>query len=225
LIQAERAVATAREAAQGRRGILRIGNAATLSHGFMPACLRAFRRQYPGVDVHLVELDLNEQVAAVKAGRIDLGFTLRPEPAGLSRHLVVRAPLRVVLSAAHRLARKKKIPLLDVSRGSLLAVGGPKTSSHRDYLARVLAGRDLNGFSFTVVPGYEAFLATVASGQGVSLLPKMPSMATVEGLTTRPLAESGPDLIFETHAVWRPNEPSPLLANFVAVLRKTCVMT
>lgn len=227
-IQAELAIATAREAAQGRRGLLRIGNAATLSHGFMPACLQVFRREHPGVDVNLVEIDLNEQITAVKAGRIELGFTLEREPAGfvgLRDYLVVRSPLRVVLGTAHRLARKKKISLADFAGESLLSVGGPKTSSHRDYLSRVLAGRGRKGFSFTVVPGYEAFLAMVASGQGVSLLPKMPSMTAVEGLTTRPLEESGPDLIFEARAVWRTDEPSPLLANFVQVLQKTCVVT
>lgn len=224
---ADRAVAVAREAAQGRHGVLRIGNAATLSHGFMPACLRTFRREYPGVDVRLVEIDLNEQITAVKAGRIDLGFTLRRERAGLaglSHHLVVRSPLRVVLGTAHRLARKKKISLADFAHESLLSIGGPKTSSHRDYLSRVLARRGLKRLSFSVVPGYEAFLAMIASGQGVSLLPKMPSMAAVEGLTTRLLEESGPDLIFEARAIWSTGEASPLLADFVQVLQRTCVV-
>ena len=226
--QAERAIAVAREAAQGRRGLLRIGNAATLSHGFMPACLQVFRREYPGVDVNLVEIDLNEQITAVKAGRIELGFTLRREPAalaGLNYFLVVRSPLRVVLGTAHPLARKKKIPLADFAREPLLSLGGAKSSSHRDYLSRVLIGRGMKNLSFTVVPGYEAFLAMVASGQGVSLLPKMPSMAAVEGLTTRPLGESGEDLIFEARAVWRRGEPSQVLANLVQVVQKTCMVT
>src|SRR5262249_41089182 len=103
IAQAERAVAVAREAAQGRRRVLRIGNAGALSHGFMPACLRVFRREYPEVDVNLVEMDLNEHITAVKAGRMELGFTLRRETAGLAgleHHLVVRSPLRVVLSTA-----------------------------------------------------------------------------------------------------------------------------
>jgi DNA-binding transcriptional LysR family regulator len=228
MAQAERAIAVVHEAAQGRRGLLRIGNAATLSHGFMPACLQVFRREYPGVDVSLVEIDLGEQITAVKGRRIDLGFTLRREPAvlaGLKHHLVVRSPLRVVLDTAHHLARKKKVALADFARESLLSLGGPKASTHRDYLSRVLANRGLKGFSFTIVPGYEAFLAMIASGQGMSLLPKMPSMAAVEGLTTRPLAESGPDLVFEARAVWRTGETSPLLANFVHVLQKTCVVT
>jgi DNA-binding transcriptional LysR family regulator len=227
IAQSERAIAVAHDAAQGRRGLLRIGNAATLSHGFMPACLRIFRREYPDVDVNLVEVDLNEQIIAVKSARIDLGFTLQREGsalAGLKHYLAVRSPLRVVLALAHPLARKKTISLADVARESLLSIGGPKASSHRDNLSRLLVGRGMKNFSFTVVPGYEAFLAMVASGQGVSLLPKMPSIAAVEGLTTRSLVESGPDLIFEVRAVWRTGE-SQLLANFVQLLQKTCVVT
>lgn len=220
--QADRAMVIAREAARGRRGALRIGNAATLSHGFIPASLREFRRAFPDVDVNLVELDLNEQIAAVKAGRIELGFTLQRQPVGFSHHLVIRSPLCVLTGTTHRLARKRKVSLVDLAGEPLLAIGGPKTSSHRDYLSSLLAARGLKGLSFSVVPGYEAFLAMVASGQGVSLLPRMPSMAAVEGLASRPLAESGPDLIFEARAVWRPDESSPLVANFVQILRKTC---
>jgi len=69
LADSHRVIAATKEAAQGRRGILRIGNAGPLSHGFMPACLQALAKRYPEVDVVLVEIDLNEQAAAVATGQ------------------------------------------------------------------------------------------------------------------------------------------------------------
>ena len=63
-----------------------------------------------------------------------------------------------------------------------------------------------------------ACLAMVASGQGVSLLQKMLSFGALEGLTTRALKESGPDLRIEARALWREGETSPLTRNFVDVL-------
>ena len=59
----------------------------------------------------------------------------------------------------------------------------------------------------------------LASGQGVSLLPKTASVAALEGLTTRPLKETGDDLVFTAHAIWRQTPAEPLVDNFTAVLR------
>lgn len=223
--QAHRAAAMTKEAAQGRRGTLRIGNAGPLSHGFMPACLRTYARQYPEVDVALVELGLDEQPKAVATGEIQVGFTLQPDAATTHRlgcHLVVSAPLRVLLSTAHPLARQKQIALADLAGHRLLAIGGSKVSSHAELLMRVLATRGVKTVAPRPVNGYEAFLALIASGQGVSLLQKMPSHDSLEGLTTRPIKDSGPDLILEAYAIWSGPAGSSLTDNFMEVLRQVC---
>ncbi|HVT74209.1 MAG TPA: LysR substrate-binding domain-containing protein [Lacunisphaera sp.] len=220
LALAQRATTTAGEAGAGRRGTLRIGNAGPLSHGFMPACLQAFARKYPEVEVVLVEIDLNEQAAAVKAGTIEIGFTLRPkDAAGLGRHPVVDAPLRALLGTGHPLARQKVIALADLAGQRLLTIGGAKVSSHAELILRVFAGRGLKAPAPKPVNGYEAFLAMVASGQGVSLLHKTPSLGSIETLTTRPLKETGPDLRLQASAIWSAQPVAPIVANFLGVLR------
>jgi len=220
--QSHRLVTATREAAEGRRGTLRIGNAGPLSHGFMPACLQAFAKRFPEVDVVLVETDLNEQAAAIAAGSIQIGFTLRADEqalSGLQHYLVVRAPLTVVLGKTHALARQKRIALADLAKERLLAIGGTKVSSHAELLGRVFARRGLKIPTPRAVNGYEAFLAMLASGQGASLLQKMPSLSARGELTTRPLKESGPDLTLEARAIWRAGEVPPLVANFAEVIR------
>ncbi len=222
LEQAERAATAAKEAAQGRRGTLRIGNAGPLSHGFMPACLQAFGRRYPEVDVELVEIDLKEQVDAVTAGRIHLGFTLDREErtlAGLQHHLVLSAPLRVVLSTTHPLTARKRLGLAELASQRLLAIGGSRESSHSELLRRVFAAGGVAIPAPAVVNGYEALLAMIASGQGITLLQKMPSLFSLEGVTTRPLKESGPAFVNEARAVWSADQTSPVVANFVEVMR------
>ena len=225
LAESHRVIAATREAAQGRRGTLRIGNAGPLSHGFMPACLQALAKRFPEVDVVLMEIDLNEQAAAVATGAIQIGFSLRSDERaleGLQHHLVVRAPLCVVLGKSHPLARQKRIALADLAHERLLAIGGTKVSSHSELVGRVFAHHGLKISAPRTVNGYEAFLAMLASGQGVSLLQKMPSLTSLDGLTTRPLKDNGPDLTLEARAIWRGGEVPPLVANFVEVLRKIC---
>ena len=138
---------------------------------------------------------------------------------GASNSLTLDAPLRVLLAATHPLARKKKIALADLMTQRLLVIGGAEVSSHAELLQRIFAGRGLKMPAPRAVNGYEAFLAMVASGQGISLLQKTPSLGAIESLTTRPLQESGPDLFLQARALWPDGDTSPLLGNFVAVLR------
>src|SRR5262245_60235793 len=56
LAQANRLPALVRDAAQGRRGRLIIGNIGSLTAGFLPASLAAFHAKFPDVDVTLIEL-------------------------------------------------------------------------------------------------------------------------------------------------------------------------
>ncbi|HVU31799.1 MAG TPA: LysR substrate-binding domain-containing protein, partial [Opitutaceae bacterium] len=95
---------------------------------------------------------------------------------------------------------------------------GARISSHADILARALKAGGVKPVPPRVVSGYEAFLAMIASGSGVSLLQKNPSIRAISGLTTRPLKESGPELVVEARAIWQPRE-SPLVNNFVDVIR------
>jgi DNA-binding transcriptional LysR family regulator len=220
--QANRAQDAVKDALRGTRGALRIGNAGPLSHGFMPHCLRQFAARFPLVDVVLTELDLNEHVPGVASGAIHLGFTLSRQEAGrpgLQRYLVVSTPLRVVLGATHVLARRKRLALDELLGQPLLAIGGMKGSSHREYLLDLFRMRGLKPAPIKSVNGYEAFLAMIASGQGVSLLPRMPSIRAIEGLTTRELTSEKAAVLFEAYAVWREPGAGTVLKNFVEILQ------
>jgi DNA-binding transcriptional LysR family regulator len=188
----------------------------------MPACLQAFGKKFPDVEVTLVEIDLNAQVAAVAAGAIEIGFTLRKEPAalkGLQHTVVVREPLTVLLSADHPFGKLRRVPIAELAGQRLLAVGGQKISSHSDLIKSVLTMCGVAAGAPRTVNGYEAFLAMVASGQGISLLPRMPSHGAVAGLTTRPLKEAHPALVLEARAVWRDARAAPIVNNFVEIMR------
>lgn len=54
-----------------------IGFVASTLYDDLPELIRRFRITVPGVDVHLLELMTLEQVAALKDGRIDIGFGWR----------------------------------------------------------------------------------------------------------------------------------------------------
>ena len=224
LAQAQRAVTLAREAEQGARGRLTVGFYAPLLMGFMPASLTAFHRQYPGVDVNLVEMSLGEQAAALKSQAIQLGFAIagyRPFPPGLEHVKVVRSPICAVVGRDHRLARRPKVDLADLAGEQLLSLAPVKGSTiHCDRIRSVFKARHLKIRPIRSIVGAEAFRANLESGLGVSLIAEVGSLARSPDLRFRPLTGTGEDLVLELHALWTAGPASALITNFIAVLQK-----
>jgi DNA-binding transcriptional LysR family regulator len=177
LAQAERAVETARRAARGEIGTLRIGF--TPSAPFAPAFTRAvhaYRLALP--DVHL-SLSLSRSASlteALRIGGIDVGLirpaassALPPEVAAMP---VLRDRLMLALPAQHRLARRKaSVPIEALAEEAfVLRPRGPGAAFYEQVYE--LCGRA--GFAPQLAQeAHEAptILGLVAVGVGLSILP------------------------------------------------------
>jgi DNA-binding transcriptional LysR family regulator len=177
LAQAERAVETARRAARGEIGTLRIGF--TPSAPFAPAFTRAvhaYRLALP--DVHL-SLSLSRSASlteALRIGGIDVGLirpaassALPPEVAAMP---VLRDRLMLALPAQHRLAqRKASVPIEALAEEAfVLRPRGPGAAFYEQVYE--LCGRA--GFAPQLAQeAHEAptILGLVAVGVGLSILP------------------------------------------------------
>jgi DNA-binding transcriptional LysR family regulator len=84
LSEAEAVAADAEEAERGESVRLRVGVSQTAAAEIMPAALRAFRGEHPGVEVVLIEADDIDDTAgsrdALRKGDLDLAFSRSPEP-------------------------------------------------------------------------------------------------------------------------------------------------
>jgi DNA-binding transcriptional LysR family regulator len=224
LAQAQHAVTLAREAERGARGRLTVGFYAPLLMGFMPAGLTAFHQQFPGVDVNLVELSLGEQIAALESQSIQLGFAIagyRSFPRGLEHVKVVRSPIRAVVGRGHRLARRPRVALAELTPEPLLSLAPVKGSTvHCDRIRSVFQARDLKIRPIRSIVGAEAFRAYLESGLGVSLIAEVGSLARSPDLRFKPLTDTGEDLFLELHALWSAGPASTLVTNFIAALQQ-----
>lgn len=224
LAQARRSVFVAQEAASGRRGVLKIGNAGPLSYQFIPACLNVYRERFPEVDVMLMEIDVDRHRQALESGEIHIGFATTLDPLALSEcnHTqVFDTPLKLIAAKAHPLARQRRISLMDLANVRLLAFGYPNSSSpHADKMLSILRERGIKPGPVKIVSGYESLLAMLAGGQGVTFTPIMRgSGALREGLVSLSFKERAPDLKFQLHAIWKTDEASPLVKNFIDVIK------
>jgi DNA-binding transcriptional LysR family regulator len=110
LAQAELAVETAKRAAMGEIGSLRIGFLGSATSAFLPELVRKFKAIFPGVKLMLQELSPVQQDEAFDRNLIDVGFT-RSLPSERSKTFDSRVlyadPLMAVLPRSKAITTKR----------------------------------------------------------------------------------------------------------------------
>lgn len=225
LHQARQAELATKEAARGNRGTLRIGNPGYFGYSFMPEVLACYRERFPEVDISLVELDVElEQPQALENGTIQVGFSYGPQLhllKDIENLLVIDTPMRVVMAPGHPLAASRQVSLAMMAGHPLLSV--LRYDSHMRNMLALFHEHGLKPKATKKVDGFNAYIAMLAAGEGVSMLPEMLVLLQTGRVVTRPLKEEGPDLRLHVHAVWKKHDSSEHVRNFVEALRQSGV--
>ncbi len=214
----DNAAVAVRRAARGETGQLRIAFAATVMFHALPRIVRAFREQFPGVYLDLREMASGAQLAALRAGDLDIGFVREPLPdSDLEIEVVLREPLMITVEGSHRLAKKKRASVADLKDEPFVLF--PSEIAPGLYFQVMRLCGDA-GFSPRVVEVSRELYTTVslvAAGVGVSILP-----ASVERLgwpNVRYLAVPARHGTTRVAAAWRRDRKSPAIEAFLAVAR------
>jgi DNA-binding transcriptional LysR family regulator len=92
-----------------RRGIVRVAALELLSCTLLPNGIAAFQRTFPRLEVRLSDSVIEQVLAKVGSGEVDLG--IGPEPARdpeIERTLFLTAPFQLVCRRDHRLAQRAR---------------------------------------------------------------------------------------------------------------------
>lgn len=161
------AVERARSAAREVTGVLRAGFLGTPT-GLVTGAVRAFERLYPSCEVHLVEVPLADPFGKVRAGLVDVAFTLLPvdEPDLRTSPGLNEVPVRLGLSAGHPLAGRSAIAAEELADLPLIGLEGPAPRRWRELVAPAStpAGRPVT-LGGTVATNQEG-ITLVALGRG-----------------------------------------------------------
>src|SRR5580658_3698401 len=175
LARATLAVEDARAVAQGRIGTVVVGFEGGLAYtGLLPRIVQTFRARHPRVEVRLMPLPSEEQVAALRDGKISLGYGYHsPEGSPLVRFRVLfRDRICVVMSKTHRLAARRTLRVADLKHERVIWT--PRRESPRLYdevIAAFRAHDQTLEIAHEEADG-EALLTLVASGEGISFFPE-----------------------------------------------------
>lgn len=213
---ADRAVAVARDAAEGRTGLLRLGYVGSALYGRLPDTIRAFRAAHPEVRLDLLEATSARQVERLRAGAMDLGLLIPPVEAGdLSLRAFDEDRLAMALPRAHPLAGRPGLSLRDLAGEPFVLW---PAAEGRGFHLRAIRLCTAAGFVPAVVQeahGMHAVLSLVAVEAGVSIVPG--SMAGFRGdrIAYRPI--EGEEAAFGLSLCFRDADAAPAVRRFLDV--------
>src|SRR6266481_3609426 len=117
LSQLDQATRKARLAAKGKLGLLRIGFISTVGSEMVPNIIRQFRELNPEVEFSLRAITTADQIRMLETGLLDIGFLRLPigGHSALDVVTVHREPFVLVVPASHKLAKRKRVRLSEVS--------------------------------------------------------------------------------------------------------------
>jgi molybdate transport repressor ModE-like protein len=112
----------------GEAGTLRVGIYQSVGARILPALMQRFIADWPGVDLHLVEVNSDsepEVVARIERGELDLAFWVMPLADGpLAGVELLRDEYVLVVPASSELAERESAGLADL--GDVLVIGNPQ---------------------------------------------------------------------------------------------------
>lgn len=171
LLDLENIVTGSRDLAALRRGVVTIAALPSLCSSALPPILKAFRQQYPGVEVRLRDVVAQKIDALVREGEVDFGLGVRARMGhGLDFEVVLVDRLTLFVPLGHPLATRRSIKLSALVNEPIILTG--RDSSVRERVEALFAQEDLS-----MAPALEAnymstVLALVRQGLGMTLLPE-----------------------------------------------------
>jgi DNA-binding transcriptional LysR family regulator len=220
LQRVEETKAMTRRIAKGMVLQFNIGFVASTLYDALPELIRRFRIAVPGIDVQLVELTTMEQVAALKDGRIDVGFgRLKFDDERIARKVIREEMLCLVVPVGHRLADTSG-PIRLRAAGDEPLIIYPK-SPRPSYADQVLGFYRDAGIEPQI--GMEArelqtALGLVASGGGVCVVPA--SLRRLGRDDVRFIELDEPKMMTPIIMSYRKADTSRLLAQLITLVRE-----
>ncbi len=160
-------------AGKGRRRFV-IGFVGSTLFGLLPEVIRRFRAAAAHVEVSVIECSTVEQIAALKEGRIDVGFgRLRFEDAAIRRIVLAEEALVAVVPVDHRLTTlDRPLHLADLLEEPLIIYPRPARPSYADQILSIFHDLGLQPEVVQEVRELQTAIGLVAAHAGLSIVPE-----------------------------------------------------
>ncbi len=204
------------------RGTVRAGGLQSAARRLLVPALVRLRADHPQIRVEIFELELEQALPSLRLGAVDVVIGdeydghPRPRPAGLRFTLLLEEPLKIVLPAAHPLARTGGPVAVADLRSDVWAASAEGTGHHAMVVGTC---RALGGYEPDLrhrASDADVQLELVRAGAAVSLMPALTLPGDDPALAIRDIAETA--LKRRLVAATRDTPAAPALTTFLAAL-------
>lgn len=196
---------------------LAVGFVASTLYDILPRLIRRFRREHPEVEITLHEMTTMEQIAALKEGRIDVGFgRIRYEDPSVRRIVLRDERLMAALSVDNPLALRPPLTLGELLNETLIVYPQAPRPSFADQVLAAFHDRGMTPEKVTEVRDLQVALGLVAAGEGFTLVPECLHSLKRQDVIYCPLNEQAlvSPIIFST----RQRDASPDIRTLLAMV-------
>lgn len=208
------------EGAANDRPLLRLGITTVVDVGLFAGIEPAFEKRFPGERVSIKRQISAHSVRDLNQGRIDVAVIGLPSRAdGLTVEPLFDDPMVACIASSHRLARRKRVSIVDLGDDRLFWFERKLNPAYYDYCERVF---ERVGFSPQRMPepaDHHVLLGLIAEGQGFALVPESLHTVTRKGVTFKRLVE-GEQLCIRVGVAYQPTREGGQVQALVAMLRE-----
>ena len=212
----------AQSAAVGESGRLSVAFVPMADYSVLPQALRELRAVLPSVHLDLQEATTDIQIDWLASGRIDVGFLLPPLPEKLKAEVdylpLTSEPLVLALPEGTA-PSKTKMSLKRCADLPLIIFPRRMSPAFHDQILGCLREAGLSPRIGQEAIQMQTIVSLVSAGMGFALVPQSVSNMKRPGVEYRALLETSPWV--EIGLAWRRDNPSPVLAAFLDLMRKT----
>ncbi|HOB66775.1 LysR family transcriptional regulator [Ottowia sp.] len=204
----------------GQRRWIGVGFVPSMLYGALPTVIHTYMAQHPDIDVRLSELTSLQQVDALLAGRIDIGFgRVAIDHDGLENTLVTEEPMVAVLPIGSPLVSQRVVTLKSLAQQTVVLYPAQPRPSFADQVIGHFRVRGLSIDRTFETNGLQTAIGLVAAGIGVSLVPSSVQRLQRDDVIYRSIDDAG--LVSPMLMTTRAKDPSADLATFCDLVRHT----
>ena len=220
LARADEIRAMTRRIGDGKIRQFSVGFVASTLYEALPELIRRFRVNLPGIELVLSEMTTLEQIAALKDGRIDVGFgRLRFDDDGITREVIREEHLSVAVPRGHAFTlRAGALKLRHTADEPLIVYPRAPRPSYADQVLSFYRDRGIEPKVAFEVRELQTALGLVVAGAGICLVPSSVRRLGREDLTYVDLDE--PHIVTPIIMSFRRNDKSPLLVHLRKLVRE-----
>ncbi|TCB80012.1 DNA-binding transcriptional regulator HcaR [Acinetobacter sp. ANC 4173] len=219
LAQADKAIAMARQVAQAKQQMLRIGFVPVAEMKIFPYVLPNLRVQNPDLKIELLSMNNTEQMRLLKKGELDITFTRHNFHSDeIESQFVLREPLIFLLPKDHPLAKYERIPIKALNGIDFII---PAVEQSQTLHQTILEFAKANSIEFNIVQKADNILFNINSigmGLGCTILPGYVAPLTMNNTVIRPLEVELPYL--DLYVSYRKNNTSLAVNKFLELLTR-----